>query len=59
VKEDEKNMVPALIMEKTYSRILKKIEDVDYDVFSKPVRISGINKLLIAISVLLKYKIFG
>ena len=59
MKEDERNMVPALIMEKTYSRILKKIEDIDYDVFSKPVRIPGIKKLLIAISVLLKYKIIG
>jgi phytoene synthase len=56
-KEDEKNMSSAILMEKTYYKILKEIEKNEYDVFSEDIHVSVFNKLMVALSVYFKYKL--
>lgn len=48
-KEDRKAMIAAEIMRAIYSRLLKRIEDSNYDVFSSHARLSKPQKLSIAV----------
>lgn len=48
-KEDRKSMIAAEIMRKIYSKLLQKIESLEYDVFSRPIHLSTFTKLSIAI----------
>ncbi|MFZ1289450.1 MAG: presqualene diphosphate synthase HpnD [Melioribacteraceae bacterium] len=54
--KDRSNMFTARAMEYIYLRLLDKIEQENYDVFSKKIRVSNINKIFIALSVFIKYK---
>lgn len=54
---DKPSMFPARAMQYIYYRLLDKIEQENYNVFKKKIRVSNFNKLFIAISVYLKYKI--
>ncbi len=54
--KDKSNMFTARAMEYIYLRLLDKIEQENYDVFSKKIRVSNINKIFIALSVFIKYK---
>lgn len=56
-KEDKGLMFPARIMEHIYYIILKKIESMNFNVFSKVAKVSRIRKLLITIGVYLKYRL--
>lgn len=56
--EDIKNMLPALIMRKTYYKILKKIESKNYNIFENKISISKFNKAFTAILTCIKYKLF-
>ena len=57
-EEDKKNMIPALIMEKTYYKILKKLEKKKYNIFKYNISVSKIYKIYLAFFVILKYRVF-
>ncbi len=57
VKEDRKLLFPARIMQKIYFNILEKIEKMNYNVFSKKVKVSKIKKLYYTFGVFVKYKL--
>ncbi len=48
--EDYKAFFAARIMDRIYFRLLKKIEERNYDVFSSKVRVSSMTKLRLALS---------
>lgn len=56
--KDKSNMFTARAMEYIYLRLLDKIEQENFDVFSKKIRVSNLNKIFIALSVFIKYKTF-
>ncbi len=56
-KEDRKLLFPARIMQNIYFGILKKIENMKYNVFQKKARISKLRKLYITFGVYLKYNL--
>lgn len=56
-KEDKGLMFAARIMEHIYFRVLRKIENKNYNVFEKRVKISKMKKMFITIGVYLKYKL--
>jgi len=47
--EDAPRMLPAEIMGATYRRLLERIEAAGFDVFSRPVRLSSAERLLLAL----------
>jgi phytoene synthase len=53
---DYNTMLPARIIDKTYFKILKKIEKKNYNIYSGSVRLSKILKIIISIGVFLKTK---
>lgn len=53
-KEDRRSMVSAEIMRAIYSQLLRKIESVDYDVFSHPIQLPNSQKLYIALKTWIK-----
>jgi len=55
-KEDKGNMFAARIMEHIYFRLLKKIENKNYNVFEKKLSVSKLKKILITTGVYIKYK---
>lgn len=57
-RKDGINLFPALIMQRIYFNILKKIEKANYNIFKKRFRISKLRKIYYALSIYLKYKIF-
>jgi 15-cis-phytoene synthase len=56
-KEDRGSMFSAVIMGKTYFGILKKIEDANYNVFSKEIKLSKFRKIIKAVFIYIKYKL--
>lgn len=54
--EEKKNMLPAMIMSSVYFKILSKIRRNGYNIFGKKIRVSKFNKIIIAISLYLRYK---
>ncbi len=56
-KEDRKLLFPARIMQKIYFNILEKIEQMNYNVFSKKAKISKLKKLYYTFGVFVKYKL--
>ncbi len=57
--EDKKSMFTARAMQYIYFRLLDKIEQENFNVFNKKIRVSNFNKIFIALSVWLKYKLLG
>lgn len=57
VKEDRQLLFPARIMQKIYYNILLKIEKMNYNVFSKKVKVSKLKKLYYTFGVFVKYKL--
>lgn len=57
--EDKKSMFTARAMQYIYSRLLDKIEQENFNVFEKKIRVSNFNKIFIAFSVWVKYKFLG
>jgi phytoene synthase len=57
--EDKKSMFTARAMQYIYLRLLDKIEQENFNVFNKKIRVSNFNKIFIAFSVWLKYKLLG
>jgi len=55
--EDKSSMFTARAMQYIYYRLLDKIEQEKFNVFDKKIRVSTINKLFIALSVWIKYKL--
>ena len=55
--KDRKLLFPARIMQNIYVGILKKIEKMNYNVFSKKARVSKLRKLYITFGVYLKYNL--
>lgn len=56
--EDKSSMFTARAMQYIYFRLLDKIENEKFNVFRQKIRVSTFNKLFIAFSVWLKYKLF-
>lgn len=56
---DKQYMFTARAMQYIYQRLLDKIEQENFNVFNKKIRVSNFNKFFIAFSVWLKYKILG
>lgn len=56
-EEDKGLMFAARIMEHIYFRVLRKIENNDYNVFEKKVKVSKLKKILITAGVYIKYKL--
>jgi 15-cis-phytoene synthase len=56
-EEDKKSMVAAVIMHKIYYRLLQKIKRNKFNIFGSSTRISKLRKILISLSVFLKYKL--
>jgi len=56
-KEDRKLLFPARIMQKIYFNILEKIEQMNYNVFSKKAKVSKLKKLYYTFGVFVKYKL--
>lgn len=56
-KEDKASMFTAKSMQYIYYRLLDKIEHENFNVFKKKIRVSNPNKIIIALSVWLKYKL--
>lgn len=56
-KEDKGLMFSARIMQHIYFSLLRKIENLDYNVYKTKVKISRLRKFFIAYGVYLKYKI--
>ena len=59
LSQDKSTMFTARAMQYIYYRLLDKIEQEKYNVFNKKIRVSNFNKLFIALTVWLKYKIFN
>jgi 15-cis-phytoene synthase len=57
--EDKSPMFTARAMQYIYYRLLDKIEQENFNIFDKKIRVSTFNKLFIALSVWLKYKMFS
>ena len=57
--EDKSSMFTARAMQYIYYRLLDKIEQEKFNIYGKKIRVSNINKLFIAFSVWLKYKILS
>lgn len=56
-EEDKGLMFSARIMEHIYFRVLKKIEQKNYNVFDKKISVSKFKKILITAGVFIKYKL--
>lgn len=57
-ENDKSSMFTAKSMEYIYVRLLDLIEQENYNVFKKKIRVSNINKIIIALGVFVKYQIF-
>ncbi|MCB9249266.1 MAG: presqualene diphosphate synthase HpnD [Ignavibacteriales bacterium] len=57
-KKDKASMFTAKSMEYIYCRLLDIIEQEKFNVFDKRIRVSNFNKMLLALAVYIKYKIF-
>ena len=55
--EDKPSMFTARAMQYIYFRLLDKIEQEDFNIFNRKIRVSTFNKIFIAFTVWLKYKI--
>ncbi len=58
-KDDRRNMVPATIMQRIYLAMLEKIRDEGFNVFGRKIGIAKRKKILIALNVYFKNKLFG
>ncbi|HWQ80668.1 MAG TPA: squalene/phytoene synthase family protein [Ignavibacteria bacterium] len=58
-KDDRRNMIPATIMQKIYLALLEKIRNEGFNVFERKIGISKQKKILLALNVYLKNKLFG
>lgn len=58
-KEDRRNMIPAIIMQRVYLAMLEKIRGEGFNVFNRKIGISKTRKLIIALRVFIKTKIFN
>jgi phytoene synthase len=56
VKEDRKFLFPARIMQKIYFDLLRKIEKMNYNVFSAKVKVSRFKKMYYTLGIYLKYR---
>ena len=57
--EDRKSMLPAEIMRVIYNRLLAQIEARSYDVYSRPIRLSDAQRLLLALGCWAKHRLAG
>lgn len=55
--EDKKTMFAARAMQHIYSKMLDKIDDANYDVFNNNIKVSGVEKVGIALGVWAKYSL--
>jgi len=53
--EDKKRLYMAMIIQKTYYKILGKIEKINYNIFNKKVKVSKLRRIFIAFSLYLRY----
>jgi len=53
--EDKKRLYMAMIIQKTYFKILGKIEKINYNIFNKKVKVSKLRRIFIAFSLYLRY----
>lgn len=58
-KDDRRSMIPATIMQRIYLAMLEKIRDEGFNVFGRKIGIAKREKILIALIVYLKNKLFG
>lgn len=58
-EEDKATMFTARAMQYIYYRLLDKIEHENYNVFKSKIRVSNLNKVIIALMVWFKYKILS
>lgn len=58
-KEDKSNLFTAKAMEYIYFRLLDKIEEDNFNVYDKKIKVSFFNKILISLFVWFKYKIIS
>lgn len=56
--EDKSSLFAARSMQYIYCRLLDKIIEEDYNVFSEKIKVSKLNKIVISVMVWLKYKLF-
>lgn len=56
-REDRQNLFPAEIMGCIYSRLLSRIEAVNYNVYQHPIRVNNLKKLGIALEFCLRNRI--
>lgn len=56
-EEDRRSLFPAEIMGCIYSRLLSRIEAVDYNVYEHPIRVNNLKKLGIALDFCLRSRV--
>ena len=56
-EEDRQSLFPAEIMGCIYSRLLSRIEAVNYNVYHHPIRVNNLNKLGIALELCLRSRV--
>ena len=56
-EEDRRSLFPAQIMGCIYSRLLSRIEAVDYNVYEYPIRVNNLKKLGIALDFCLRSRV--
>jgi phytoene synthase len=57
--KDRKKLLPAIIMGRVYNRLYRKIQSNGFDVFSKNIRLSSMEKSIIAVITWLKETVSG
>ena len=55
--EDKPSMFAARAMQHIYSRLLQKLEDANFNVFDKKIKVSKLDKTALALGVWAKYKL--
>jgi 15-cis-phytoene synthase len=55
--EDKRSMFPARAMQHIYHKLLTKLEDENFDIFGKRIRVNGFEKVAISVGVWAKYSL--
>jgi 15-cis-phytoene synthase len=55
--DDKRSMFPARAMQHIYHKLLTKLEDENFDVFNKKIKVGGIEKVAISVGVWAKYSL--
>ncbi len=58
IGKDKTSMFTAKSMEYIYIRLLDLIEQENFDIFKKKIKVSNVNKIIIALGVFVKYQLF-